>query len=642
MRSGSKDGRTVIVIGGGAAGLMAAGTAAQEGARVILLERNEKVGRKLGITGKGRCNVTSNSDPKRVIENVTKNGRFLYSAVNAFPPSAVMAFFEGLGVPLKTERGDRVFPVSDRAADIVNALRTFLRRGGAETVRARAESLIIENGKLRGVKTDRGEFRGDAVIVCTGGLGYPLTGSTGDGYALARQAGHTVEKPLASLVPLETAGEDAQRMQGFSLRNVGVRILDKKGKTVYEDFGELMFTHFGVTGPVILSASAHLRDFEKNRYRLIIDLKPALDEKKLDARILRDFEKYRNREFANALSDLEGRSMIPVLVERSGIDPEKRVNAVTKEERRRLVELFKGFELELTGPRPIEEAIVTSGGVSVRQVDPKTMESKLLPGLYFAGEVLDVDAYTGGFNLQIAWSTGRAAGRAAAEGKEKPMKHINVAIDGPSGAGKSTVAKLVSRELGIVYVDTGAMYRCVGLHTIRAGLEADDAEGIEKLLPDLKIGMEYVDGTQRMFINGEDVTDLIRTPEVTRYASAVSAIPAVRAFLLDTQRNLARENSVIMDGRDIGTVVLPGAEVKIFLTASPEVRAQRRLLDFQAKNIDITFEEVLRDIKARDLADSTREIAPLKPAEDSIIVDCSYMTLDESVAAVKGIILKKL
>jgi len=408
----------IIVVGGGAAGLMAAGAAASCGAAVALLERNPRPGRKLGITGKGRCNLTNDCGVQQVLENTPTNGKFLYSALGAFPPSAVMEFFRAQGVELKTERGNRVFPVSDRAGDVVDALEGYCRRGGVEVIRARARRVLLRDGRAAGVLTDAGEFYAPRVILCTGGASYPATGSTGDGYAMASELGHTIVPPKPSLVPLESPDRYCGRMQGFAPRNVRLKVLGG-GKVVYEDFGEMLFTHFGVSGPLILSASAHMRDFGREKYSLSIDFKPALDEKKLDARILRDFEKYRNRDIANALTDLEARSMIPVLVELSGIPAETRANAVTREQRRALLELLKAFPVAISGPRPIAEAVVTSGGVDVREIRPKTMESRLAPGVYFAGELIDVDAYTGGFNLQIAWSTARAAALAAcaAEGK---------------------------------------------------------------------------------------------------------------------------------------------------------------------------------------------------------------------------------
>ncbi len=413
MKNTSSD---LVIVGGGAAGMMAAGFAARAGATVTVLEKTRYTCRKLGITGKGRCNLTNNASPREVIANIPRNGKFLYSAVTAFPPQKVMELFESLGVPLKTERGNRVFPVSDRAGDIVEALRGFARQNGARVVHARARHILTQDGGIAGVSALDGEgreliFPAERVLIATGGLSYPVTGSDGDGYRLAAALGHTVVPPRPSLVPLEAEGEDCARMQGFSLKNVGLKVTDGSGKKIYEDFGEMLFTHFGVSGPMVLSASAHMRDFEHTSYTLTIDLKPALDEEALDRRLLRDFEKYKNRDFQNALGDLAGRSMIPVLVERSGIPPETKVNAITYRQRRRLLELFKAFPVKITGARPVEEAIVTSGGVDTREIDPRTMESKLVRGLYFAGEVIDADAYTGGFNLQIAWSTARAAAR---------------------------------------------------------------------------------------------------------------------------------------------------------------------------------------------------------------------------------------
>lgn len=394
--------------------MMAALTAAEQGARVCLMERNQKVGRKLYITGKGRCNVTNDTDVAGVLANLPRNSRFLTSAVTRFPPASVQAFFEKLGVPLKVERGGRVFPVSDKAADVVDALFGALRRARVELLEDRAEGLLLEDGAVRGVRGVHGTVRGKAVVLATGGASYPLTGSTGDGYAMAAAAGHTIIPPKPSLVPLEAAGEDCRRMQGLSLRNVAVRVKNQKKKVVYAEQGEMLFTHFGVTGPLILSASAHMREFEKDRYTVWIDLKPALDEEKLDQRLLRDFAAQPNRAFHNVLEGLLPRLMVPVMAERCGIPGDLSVNGVTRAQRRRLLEELKGFRVDITGPRPIAEAIVTSGGVKVSEVDPHTMASKKLPGLYLAGELLDVDGYTGGFNLQVAWSSGRAAGESAA------------------------------------------------------------------------------------------------------------------------------------------------------------------------------------------------------------------------------------
>lgn len=408
-----------IVIGGGAAGMMAAITAAAGGAAVKVLERNPKVGRKLYITGKGRCNVTNNCSAEEVLRSTPCNGKFLYSSMERFPPAETMAFFKKLGVALKTERGNRVFPTSDKAADIIDALLRELRRKKVELVETRATGLLFEEGAIRGVTTEQGKFTGDAVILATGGMSYPLTGSTGDGYEMARALGHTIVQPKGSLVPLCSDDPCCPQMQGLALKNTGVKVKNEKGKVVYLDQGELLFTHFGLSGPVILSASAHLRRFDRERYTVCLDLKPALDEEKLDERLLRDFEEKSNRDFINALDGLLPRAMIPVMVERTGIPPETKVHSITRVQRRRLLELLKCFPIVLTGPRPVEEAIVTSGGIKVSEIDPKTMQSKLVPGLFFAGEIIDVDAYTGGFNLQIAWATGHAAGQAAARtGKE--------------------------------------------------------------------------------------------------------------------------------------------------------------------------------------------------------------------------------
>ena len=397
--------------------MMAALTAAQNGAAVVLFESTGRLGRKLRITGKGRCNVTNDCETGEFLANVMTNPRFLYAALNRFSTADTKNFFESRGVPLKTERGRRVFPVSDRAADIVAALSDACREAGVTIVYERVKSLLIEDGALCGVITSGGEHRADAVIVCTGGKSYPLTGSVGDGYKLAQQAGHTVTSLSPSLVPLTAEGNLCPALQGLSLKNVKLTVVrTDNGREVFEDFGEMMFTHFGLTGPMVLSASAHIPDIEKGKYEAVIDLKPALDEKMLDTRILSDFDKYKNKDFANALGDLLPQKMIPEIIRLSGIDPHVKVNTVTREQRKALVALLKGLRVQLRGFRPIEEAIVTRGGVDVREVNPKTMESKILPGLYFAGEVLDVDAYTGGFNLQIAFSTAVLAGENAAWG----------------------------------------------------------------------------------------------------------------------------------------------------------------------------------------------------------------------------------
>ena len=396
-----------IIIGGGPAGMFAAITAAERGKKVLLLERNDRLGKKLLITGKGRCNVTNDCPAEDILKNVPRNGKFLFSAMNAFPPQRIMDFFNDRGCALKTERGNRVFPITDKSQSILDCLQKEMRAKGVTVKTARVREILVENGQVVGVRTDREDICSNWVILATGGVSYPATGSTGDGYAMAKALGHTVVEPQGSLVPLETAGNDCQEMQGLSLRNVGVKLLNAKGKVLYKDFGELLFTHFGVSGPTVLSASCHLKG---EGCKLVIDLKPALDEAKLNDRILRDLEMYQNRAMENALTDLLPRSMIPVVLRRLEIDPAMQANSLTKQKRRALIELLKAFPVEITGRRPVAEAIITSGGVKTGEIDPKTMESKKMPGLYFAGEIIDCDAYTGGFNLQIAWATAYAAG----------------------------------------------------------------------------------------------------------------------------------------------------------------------------------------------------------------------------------------
>ena len=405
----------IAVIGGGPAGLMAASSAAEMGANVRLFEKNHYLGKKLGITGKGRCNITNSADISEFISNIPVNGKFMHSAFYAFSNADMIDLLARYGVETKTERGGRVFPVTDKAKTVVDALKRYAKDSG---VRATNDTVVAvqktENGFRLSLK-EKGFYNCDKVIIATGGASYPQTGSTGDGYRFAKELGHTVVPPKPSLVPLTTKGKLASKLMGLSLKNTAITITDENHKKVYTDFGEMLFTHYGVSGPMILSASAHLRDFEKKKYTLTIDLKPALDEATLDKRILRDFEENINRDFIHALDALLPQKMIPVIVELSGIDPRKKVRDIKKEERQRLVHAIKNLTLEITGTRPIAEAIITSGGVSVKEMNPKTMESKIVSGLYFAGEVIDVDAYTGGFNLQIAYSTGYLAGMSAAE-----------------------------------------------------------------------------------------------------------------------------------------------------------------------------------------------------------------------------------
>ncbi len=401
----------VCVIGGGAAGMLAAGILAERGLRVTVIEKNDRTCIKLRITGKGRCNITNDCTVRDVIEAVPSNGRFLYGALTELSPADTKSLFIKLGIPLKTERGGRVFPASDRAEDVVSALRSFALRGGVTITRARASGLRTENGAVKAVETDKGEYKCSFALLATGGMSYPATGSTGDGYAIAAALGHNIIQPRPSLVPLCSPDGFCGEMQGLSLRNVTLKAFDGKEKLIYEELGELLFTHFGISGPLSLSVSAHMRDFNNDRYRVSIDLKPGLDEQKLNRRILRDFEKYSNRDFQNSLTEIANRKMIPVLIRRSGIAPDEKVHSITREQRHCLVRLFKDFRIDISGPRPIDEAIITSGGIDVREIDPKTMGSKKVHGLYFAGEIIDVDAYTGGFNLQIAWSTAYSAAR---------------------------------------------------------------------------------------------------------------------------------------------------------------------------------------------------------------------------------------
>ena len=402
-----------IVIGGGPAGMIAAITAARAGKSVVLLEKNDRLGKKLLITGKGRCNVTNNCTADEVLKNTPRNGRFLFSAMAAFPPSMAMQFFEDAGCALKTERGSRVFPTTDRSQTVLETLQRELKGSGVIVRTARVLSIQTDEAGVVGVATNSGFVESRRIILATGGASYPATGSTGDGYKFAKTLGHTVVEPQGSLVPLETAGSDAPEMQGLALKNTALKLLNPKGKAVYKDFGEMLFTHFGVSGPMVLSASAHIG--KGDGWKLALDLKPALEEHKLDDRILRDLELYQNRSMENALTDLLPRSMIPVVLRRIGVDGSLQANSFTRQNRRALVELLKNFTLEITGKRPVSEAIITSGGIKCSEIDPRTMESKKVPGLYFAGEIIDCDAYTGGFNLQIAWATGVAAGKAASE-----------------------------------------------------------------------------------------------------------------------------------------------------------------------------------------------------------------------------------
>lgn len=402
----------VVVIGGGAAGMMAAGTAAKCGKRVALIEKNRILGKKMLITGKGRCNITNACEEvEDLINNVTKNSSFLYSAFYNFTNKDTIDFFNQLGIETKVERGKRVFPVSDKSRDVVDALVRYIKKQKVEIICDRVLNIITENESVSGVETEKhGNIMAKSIILATGGKSYQATGSTGDGYRFAESLGHTVTEILPSLVPVEVEESWPYELMGLALKNVELTVLNEKNKEVYKDFGELMFAHFGMSGPVVLSASAHMRPMERGKYKLVIDLKPALDEKQLDTRLLRDFQKFANKDFVNSLGELLPSGIIEPIVELSGIDRHKKVNSITKEERQKLLSTIKGLTLTVRDFCPIEQAIITSGGISVKEINPSTMESKKIRGLYFAGEIIDVDAYTGGFNLQIAFSTGVLAG----------------------------------------------------------------------------------------------------------------------------------------------------------------------------------------------------------------------------------------
>ncbi|WFD12376.1 NAD(P)/FAD-dependent oxidoreductase [Tepidibacter hydrothermalis] len=403
--------KKVVVIGGGAAGMIAASIAGGRGLDVTLIEKNSMVGKKLLITGKGRCNITNDCDVEELIENVPVNGKFLYSAFYTFTNMDVIELFNKLGVKTKVERGNRVFPVSDRSSDVVEALKKYMKQNNVKVLKGEVDKVESNDGCVKNIVLKNGKsITCDSVIIATGGASYPQTGSTGDGYKFARQNGHNINKIKPSLVPLETKEKWVKNLQGLTLRNISIKVLNKNNKKVYDDFGELNFNSYGISGPVILSASCYIKDMDKNDYRVIIDLKPALSNEKLDNRIQRDFDKYSTKDFEEALKGLLPQKMIPTIVELTEIDPKKIVNQISKEERKKLIYSLKNMTLNIKKYRPIKDAIVTSGGVKINEINPSTMESKLIEGLYFAGEVIDVDAYTGGFNLQIAFSTGYLAG----------------------------------------------------------------------------------------------------------------------------------------------------------------------------------------------------------------------------------------
>jgi len=410
----------IIVIGGGPAGMMAAITAAEYGNNVTIIEKNSDFGKKLLITGKGRCNITSSLYMSEFIKNTPGNGQFLYSAFQNYTNTDIIDFLKNQGLEVKEERGNRIFPVTDKSIDVLNCFKSKINELKIKKLfNTRVQKILVQNGEVLGVRTEKEIIQTDKIILATGGKSYPLTGSTGDGYLIAKNIGHKVTEIRPSLVPLVIYEKnECKEMQGLSLRNVGIKIIDEsKNKLIYEDFGEMIFTHFGISGPTILSGSAHLVRYKEidnlmkeQKIKLQIDLKPALTEEQLDERILRDFKEFKNKQFKHALDKLLPQKMIPIVIKKTKINEEKRVNEITKEERRNLVKVLKKFELTIKDFRPVEEAIITSGGINIKEINPKTMESKLVKGLYFAGELMDVDSYTGGFNLQIAYSTGYTAG----------------------------------------------------------------------------------------------------------------------------------------------------------------------------------------------------------------------------------------
>ena len=646
---------SVLVIGGGAAGMMAALFAAREGERVFLLEKNEKLGKKLYITGKGRCNLTNTAETEAFLGKVFRNPRFLRSALASFDNTAMMSLLEDAGLPLKTERGGRVFPQSDTASDVTRTLEKLLRAAGVGVLlNTEAVSLIIKEKRIRGVITrQNGRIAArpaDKVILAMGGLSYPTTGSTGDGFRLAKNAGHTVTETLPSLVPFNASFSEPVRaagltpggLSGLTLKNVSLK-LTAGGKKRYEEQGELMFTHFGITGPLVLSASAFAGDcvLKGEPMELSVDLKPALTEDQLDQRLIRDQKEAGRTALSTMLGGYLPRALVPVILAQAGLDGAEKAARLSREERSALIRALRGLIMTDVSLRGFPEAVITRGGVSVREVDPRTMESKLVRGLYLAGEMLDLDAATGGYNLQIAWSTGAAAGRAAGQ-KEKNMeeekreerKNRHIAIDGPGSSGKSTIAKLVAKETGLIYVDTGAMFRGMAIHFLRQGLDASDEAGITAACADADVTIAYEDGVQQVYLNGENVTPYLREEKTGQMASASSVYAPVREKMKGLQQKLAREKDVVMDGRDIGTVILPDAYLKIYLTASAEVRAERRYRELLEKGQEADLETIRKELEERDWRDMHREIAPLRQAEDAVRIDSSQMTVEEVKEAV--------
>lgn len=636
----SSTGKKVAIIGGGVAGLLAAVTAADHGAKVLLFEKMDKVGLKMGITGKGRCNLTNNAPIMDFIAMTPGNGRFLFSAYKRFNNMDLLSLFHTWGLETKVERGGRIFPASDDAQEIRHLFMRLLHEKQVD-VHLSEPVLHIQTKKgcAAGVVTGKGTYEADAVILATGGKSYPRTGSTGDGYRLAGELGHTVTKIRPALIPLVCAEPYCRELQGLSLKNVTLALV-AGGRRKSEAFGEMIFTHFGISGPIVLTQSDVVTLWLSQGYQVTgyIDLKPALTEEVLDQRILRDLQKFRLKQMGNALSELLPRRLIDAVMKLADIPAEIPAAALKKAQRIHLRQTIKKLPLTITKARPIEEAIVTAGGISTKEVNSSTMESKIVRGLYLAGEVLDVHAFTGGYNLQAAFSMGRMAALSAA-GDKTQMRKLAIAIDGPAGAGKSSVAKILAANMGYAYLDTGAMYRAVTYEVLRR--ELTEEKDIVALAAGMDMTVKPEADAMHVVVNGHDVTDYIRTPEVSARVSAVSALAGVRAAMVGIQRRQAAKGGIVLDGRDIGTTVLPHADVKIFLTASVHTRALRRFKEMTEKNPGMTLEEVEKDIRKRDWQDSHREVSPLKQAEDAVLLDNSRLTLEETAKAIMEICEKK-
>lgn len=538
------------------------------------------------------------------------------------------------------ERGGRIFPASDDAQEVRHLFMRLLHEKQVD-VHLSEPVLHIQTKKgcAAGVVTGKGTYEADAVILATGGKSYPRTGSTGDGYRLAGELGHTVTKIRPALIPLVCAEPYCRELQGLSLKNVTLALV-AGGRRKSEAFGEMIFTHFGISGPIVLTQSDVVTLWLSQGYQVTgyIDLKPALTEEVLDQRILRDLQKFRLKQMGNALSELLPRRLIDAVMKLADIPAEIPAAALKKAQRIHLRQTIKKLPLTITKARPIEEAIVTAGGISTKEVNSSTMESKIVRGLYLAGEVLDVHAFTGGYNLQAAFSMGRMAALSAA-GDKTQMRKLAIAIDGPAGAGKSSVAKILAANMGYAYLDTGAMYRAVTYEVLRR--ELTEEKDIVALAAGMDMTVKPEADAMHVVVNGHDVTDYIRTPEVSARVSAVSALAGVRAAMVGIQRRQAAKGGIVLDGRDIGTTVLPHADVKIFLTASVHTRALRRFKEMTEKNPGMTLEEVEKDIRKRDWQDSHREVSPLKQAEDAVLLDNSRLTLEETAKAIMEICEKK-